>query len=153
MERNSNGQFAKSGLKRFMRNSVIGFGLLGLIVLVAVIYQRTNPVIVTNEVKVTVDTSSEMFAQKIDSLEKSVVEAVRKCEQSSYNESDGLVTFDPTNSQYHAIQTQDKHSIVDKGEFSYGTLQFKKTTVIYYYKSLYGKVITLPVITFPYKDL
>jgi len=32
--------------------------------------------------------------------------------------------------------------VVDKGQMSYGVLQFKIKTVKYYYKSLYGKTIT-----------
>lgn len=104
--------FAYVGIKTYINNEI-----------------ALNP-IVKVETKV-VDTSPEMFAKKIDTLEKSVVEAVRNCERGGYNESYGLVTYDPK----QGAANNDK-------AMSYGTLQFKKSTVVYYYKSLYKKDIT-----------
>jgi len=120
-----------SAIKKILKRIFYGLILIILIAVIAKVYQVTNPVTIVKNVEVKVDTSAAMLAEKIDSLEKAVVESVRKCEQGKYVESDGLVTYDP----------QQGGSSMEKIP-SFGTLQFKKTTVIYYYKSLYNKVIT-----------
>lgn len=124
MERDHKGRFVRSGLYKFIRNSTIGFSLIALIVVTAIIYNRLNPITVINNVEVIKDISKEQFASKIDQLEKNIVEQVRKCESGGHKESDGLIVFD-------------SNSVA-----SIGTLQFQVKTVIYYYKSLYNKVIT-----------
>ena len=89
---------------------------------------------------ITKDLSNEMYAQKIDSLEKSLVEGIHQCEKMKYTESDGLVTFDPTDAQYAKVQG--KQHFVNNGELSFGTYQFKITTIQYYSKKFYGKTLT-----------
>ena len=109
-----------------MKKIIIGIvSVLLLVVLTGIIskwYVNTHPktVYVTQEV----DKSGEMFKEKIDSLQKSVVESVRQCESGGYKESDGLIKFDSNKVA------------------STGTLQFQVHTVIYYYKTLYGQTIT-----------
>lgn len=67
---------------------------------------------------------------KINELKGSLVKDLRQCESGGYVESDGLVTFDPH-------PTNKKVQIA-----SFGLYQFKKSTVIHYYKTLYNKDIT-----------
>lgn len=109
------------------------FGIPAIVILVGIIggkwYQTTHPIVITKTVQV--DVSPAMFAQKIDSLEKSVVAQVEQCESGGIDDSFGLITYDP--------KIGGKN---DDAAFSIGKLQFKKKTVIYYYKTLYNKTIT-----------
>src|ERR1035437_5945095 len=108
MNRDQNGKFAKSGmLKWFILSVVIAGGMVGT----AIWYQHKYPIIETKTV--TIDNSGDMFAQKVDSLEKSVVEAVRACESTGHKESDGLIIFDSNKVA------------------SIGTLQWQVKSVIY----------------------
>ena len=119
MNRDNRGRFARSGmLKWFVLSAIVAGGMVGT----AIWYQHAYPIVVTNTV--TIDNSDVNFAQKIDSLEKSVVEAVRKCESAGANESTGLIVFDSNKVA------------------SIGTLQFQVKTIMFYEKSLYGKVVT-----------
>lgn len=67
---------------------------------------------------------------KINQLKGELILSLRNCESSGYKESDGLVTFDGS-------KTNKKVEIP-----SFGLYQFKKSTVIYFYKSLYNKDIS-----------
>lgn len=125
MNRDNKGRFSKS--KKVVK---IAF-FLATIVSIVIIYTHLFPVEVKVPVEVTVDNSEAMFDKKIDSLEKALVENLRKCESAGFNEDYGLVTYDPK----QGGANNDK-------AMSYGTLQFKKATVIYYYKSLYKQEIT-----------
>ncbi len=139
--RDKKGRFARYG--RISISILIIMAIMIISAMYAVIYQYNHPKIVTNTV--TVDNSDKNFAQKIDSLEKSVVEAVHACEKINYTENDGLVTYDPTDvlhAKNMVLFNAGKKHFVNKGEFSFGTYQYKQTTVIYYYKTLYNKVIT-----------
>lgn len=90
-----------------------------------------------------IDNSDKLFTSKIDSLKNAVVDELMACEGATYNEDSGLVTFDPTDAQFaNMVNSQTKKTIVDKGEMSYGILQFKKSTVIYYNKLMTGKTLT-----------
>ena len=118
--RDNKGRFAKSGmLKWFVLSIIIAGGMVGT----AVWYQHKYPLVITNTV--TVDVSSAQYAQKIDSLEKDIVLQVEKCESAGFSNDFGLVTYDP--------KLGGKN---DATAFSYGNLQFKKATVVYYYKTL-----------------
>jgi hypothetical protein len=79
----------------------------------------TSPIFVNAE-----DKSGIMFQSKIDALKKETVDLIMKCESAGYSEDDGIVIFD-TNA---------------KGSF--GQFQFQKSTVIHFYKLLYGKTLT-----------
>ena len=72
---------------------------------------------------------------KIADLKKSVVEEIYNCERHIYSEDDGLIKFDPL--------VSNPKKTAPKNIASIGTLQFKQTTIIGYYKSLYGKDITM----------
>jgi hypothetical protein len=128
MIRNNQGEFKKD-------HTLAGFIITTIVVAVFVIsgvwYHYTHPIIETKTVTITNDISSSTYAAKIDSLQKSVVEQVRACESAGYKETYGLVTYDP--------KIEGKN---DDKAMSYGTLQFKKSTVIYYEKTLFGKTIT-----------
>lgn len=67
---------------------------------------------------------------KIETLKTEVLNDLQVCESQGYNEDAGLVTFDPD-------KTGKQANIP-----SYGLFQFKKPTVIDYYKKFYNKVIT-----------
>jgi len=135
MNRDNKGRFASN---KWFVAKFIGLPVVIVVLGLIVAYQYNHPKIVTNTV--TVDISSAQYAQKIDSLEKSLVEGIHQCERQNYTESDGLVTFDPTDAQYAKVQG--KQHFVNKGEFSFGTYQFKTSTIQYYYKTFYGKVVT-----------
>lgn len=85
----------------------------------------------TADVKSTiVDMSSKAMAVRIEKLKISTVEQIRSCEEGIYREKDGLVVFDPRQGGKN-----------DDTAMSYGTLQFKKATVIYYEKLLYNIIV------------
>jgi hypothetical protein len=86
------------------------------------------------------DKSGEMYDIKVEALKDAVVQDLLDCERSIYGDDDGLVTYDPTDAQFN--NNQNKRTIVDKGEMSYGVLQFKKSTVQYYSKLQTGKALT-----------
>jgi flagellar basal body-associated protein FliL len=136
INRDNEGKFAKrSGVKSLITAIV----LIAVGMSITMYYYYKNPTVITDTV--TKDISSEMFAQKIDTLEKALVDGLYQCESAGYKESDGLVTFDPTDAQYEKIKG--KQHFVTKDEMSYGGLQLKPSTVIYYSKSLYNKTVTV----------
>lgn len=85
-----------------------------------------NPTIKVEARDVLVDN----LGRKVDQLKEDVLTTVQKCESGEYNESDGLITFDP-----HKTNKKVQHA-------SLGAFQFKVDTVQYYYKTLYNKDIT-----------
>lgn len=119
------------------------FGVPALFVIVGVgsaaYYYHKHPIKTPLLPPIVTDVSGEMFSQKIDTLEKSLVKQVEVCESGGYSNSDALVTYDPKDSDR---ATDAGKIVVDKGQMSYGQLQFKVHTVIYYYKTLYSKTIT-----------
>lgn len=92
--------------------------------------------------KETIDNSDKLFSQKIDALKNAVVDELMSCEAAGHDEDSGLVTYDPTDAQYSKLVNSGKYTVVDKGEMSYGPLQFKKSTVIYYNKLKTGDTMT-----------
>lgn len=124
MNRDNRGRFADSKVNKWFVIRFIGFPVLCVTfgLSLATWYSCNHPKVITNTV--TIDNSGINFAQKIDSLEKDVVQSIRSCESGGKKESDGLIIFD----------TNKVASI--------GTLQWQVKSVIYYEKSLYGKVIT-----------
>lgn len=70
------------------------------------------------------------LSEKINELKGSLVSDIQKCESAGYNEDYGLIVFD-------GHKTNKNVEIP-----SIGTYQFKKSTVIYYYDTLYQKDIT-----------
>ena len=81
-------------------------------------YQAGEKVIVDN------------LSQKVNELKGALVSDIQKCESAGYDESDGIITFDG-NKNNKKIEIP-----------SIGTYQFKKSTIIYYYDTLYQKDIT-----------
>ncbi len=120
MNRDNKGRFSSG---KWFVLKFIGLPLLVVVLGLTIVYQYKHPKIVQLP-PITIDNSTINFAQKIDSLEKSVVEQVRTCESAGHKESDGMITFDSN----HVA--------------SVGTLQFQVKTIIFYEKSLYNKVIT-----------
>lgn len=110
------GKFSPSKFKermKVLRNIVI----VAALVLVGITY---------TSFKVSRATSiqSENFEAKVEALKDKLVEDIRNCERSIYNESDAPIILD----------TNKKMSI--------GTFMYQKTTVQHYYKTLYGQKIT-----------
>jgi hypothetical protein len=120
-------------LTLWTRRTVIASFILGAIFGAFKIGTYTTSATVSYAAPVEIDKTSEMFKQKIEKMKMDVVEQIRKCEQAHYKESDGLITFDPLVSDPSKTARKDVPSL--------GTLQFKQSTVVYYYKVLYGKVI------------
>jgi len=80
------------------------------------------------------DRSLHLLNSKIDDLKDGVIEKLKKCESGGATEDDGLVTYDPLQSNPGATS---KRNIP-----SFGSFQFKKDTVIHYFKMQTGKVLT-----------
>jgi len=121
-------QVFKYRLRKFIRKvfifSLIALTLYGVYKLGNV--TSKNVVYETQEVIVQTDT----LTPKVNELKKELVEEIKSCESQGYNEDFGLLTYDP-------------HKTNKKVESpSIGLLQFKKSTVQYYYKTLYNKEIT-----------
>lgn len=85
-----------------------------------------NPTIKVEARDVLVDN----LGAKVSTLKEEVITAIQDCERAGFEESDGLITFDPhrTNKRVQPA--------------SLGTYQYKVSTVQYYYKALYNKDIT-----------
>ena len=129
-------ELAKYRIARGIRIACIQF-----IIAIAVVGVYTGGQISATSIYVKAEDKSDyMYQEKIDTLKNAVVTQLLDCERSVYGDDDGLVTYDPTDTQY--LNNQTKKTIVDKGEMSYGVLQFKKSTVQYYTKLQTGKVIT-----------
>lgn len=71
-----------------------------------------------------VDMTDAKFADKIKGLKNEVANKLSSCESAGYKEDDGIIIFD------------------SNAKASIGQFQFQKSTVIHYYKVLYGKTIT-----------
>ncbi len=117
-------------IKEFVKS---GAGIILVVCAVAFGYAYgTQTPVATADVKSTiVDMSAKAMAVRIEKLKIATVEQIRACESMSYKEKDGLVVFDPRQGGKN-----------DDSAMSYGTLQFKKATVIYYEKMLYKKDVT-----------
>lgn len=104
--------------------SITLLALATLSSLIYIAYRTSKPTIEIRTVTTTKDISSIQYQAKVDTLKAEVVALLRACESSGFKETDGLIIFDSNKVA------------------SVGTLQFQKKTVIYYYKTLYGKDIS-----------
>lgn len=68
---------------------------------------------------------------KIDGLKKDLIQRLSNCERAGHTEDEGIIIYDDNSA-----------GTLGKQIPSIGTLQFKKSTVQYYYKTLYKKDIT-----------
>lgn len=87
-------------------------------------YFSPRTILAENVISVVTATTTESLPSKIAELKRDVIAKLSGCESAGFSEDDGILVFD----------TNNKASI--------GVLQFQKTTVIHYYKTLYGKDIT-----------
>lgn len=71
------------------------------------------------------------LSPKVEEMKWEVVKTIKDCERREYVESDGLITFDPSESGNKSVEPP-----------SIGLLQFKITTVQYYHNLIYKKPIT-----------
>lgn len=112
-------------------SKIVAIAFIGLLMVVAVFMAGGyfQPKFV--EVPITVDNSEEQYSRKIEDLKNEVVAKLRACESGGHDEAYGLVTYDPKKNEKNARNIP-----------SFGTLQFKQSTVVYYYKTLEGKDIT-----------
>ena len=67
---------------------------------------------------------------KVEELRWQVVSTIKDCERIDHTKDDGLITYDPSKTNKKVEPP------------SIGLFQYKITTVQYYYKKIYGKVIT-----------
>lgn len=115
-------QVFKFKVRKFVRSCVVALFLIAVIAVCAVIIRNSFPK--TVYLSKNVDISNEVYNRKIEDLKDTVVAKLASCESAGYSESDGIIIFD------------------SNAKASIGQLQFQKTTVIHYYKTLYGKTIT-----------
>lgn len=119
-------EVAKYKIAKFMRE-VVRLTIFSLIIsgiaIGVFMYYFPNRVIVS---QITTDT----LTPKIEEIQNKALADLKDCESGGVSESVGLITFDPH-------QTNKKVE-----EASLGSFQFKKATVIHYYKTLYQKDIT-----------
>lgn len=119
-------------LKIFMRvASLLGFAV-AIVWIGYNIYTNPQPPIYKAQADEMV---VEKFQNNISEMKDEVVNTIYDCERSGKVEEDGLITFDPL--------VSNPKKTAPKNIASLGTLQLKQTTVIGYYKSLYGKDITM----------
>lgn len=78
-----------------------------------------------------IDVSDVSLQNKISDLKTKVADSLMACESGGAKESDALVTYDPR-----------RNETVNSNIASFGQFQFKKATVIYYYKTIYNKTVT-----------
>jgi len=125
----------KKGRFKHKRRWVVALVLIGVLVLAfhygggeALVddYVYSQPVVV-EKIKV-VDTTK----RKVEKQKWEVVDRIEKCESKGYSEDDAIIIWD--DNVHGTLKPMDKYSI--------GTFQFKKSTIIYYYKRLYGQKIT-----------
>lgn len=108
---------------RSIRNSVImaSFVITGYVS--AKIYNAYNPTVQAQTV--TIEVPVDNLSPKIEELKQDVLATLgRGCESKGHSTAEALIILD----------TNNKASI--------GTFQFQVKTVVFYYKKLYGKVIT-----------
>lgn len=67
---------------------------------------------------------------KINELKTAILNEIKICESNGYSEDDGIIVFDP-NPRNSKVQPA-----------SIGVFMFKKATIVYYWKVLYGEEIT-----------
>lgn len=99
---------------------IITLALISIGVGFIIRYNFPKQIIVVAEKVVEVDNLST----KVKELKAEVLDSLRFCESTGYNENDGLIIYD-------------SNKIA-----SIGLYQFQKKTVIYYYKTIYNKEIT-----------
>lgn len=126
--------YSGNGQTSFARKKPIGFlkaaiiiGGAGFLAMAAYMSQPTATYKAEAETMkeiVTVDTSAEMYAGRIEALKDQVVAELEKCESGGFAADKGIIIFD----------TNNKASI--------GPLQMQKDHVIHYAKKLEGRDIT-----------
>ena len=112
----------KYAVRWFVKWSLIAAAFVGVGLIIATLYlggSITKAEVIYQEVKV------DGTPERLEALKDDVVARLMQCESAGYTEDDGIIIFD-TN-----------------GKASIGPAQFQKKTVVHYYKTLYGKDITL----------
>ena len=120
VKRNPEGRFTsfkskcKSIFRGFVKLSIVAFAGYMIYIAGGIFQPRAiaTPVLFDN------------LTPKIEELKSKVVADIQKCESKGFKESDGIIIFDSNN------------------KASIGTMQFQKSTIIHYYKVLYGQTIT-----------
>ena len=129
--RDSNGRFAS--LKK-LAQYVYTFGVIGFICF-AVLFSFTSKTIAIPEARADIETvvsnlSGKKLEKKIAELRMEIVERLATCESGNKEDSDNLVTYDPSES--------------GKGEVpSFGRLQYKRQTFQMYQDIKTGEKISL----------
>lgn len=121
-------QVFKYKVRMFFRKLLIASFLIGMIVGSYKLGKQT----VEGELALAKESTETIFIEKVDKLKNDVVDEIQKCESMGYKEDDAIIIFDDNS----------KGTLKGKDKASLGTLQFKKSTVQHYYKTLYGETIT-----------
>ena len=107
----------KHNIKKFAKFT---FWLVLFLVLSFALYNARAEQIEYRDREVVVDN----LGKKIEEIKLEALESLKQCESAGHSEDDGIVIFDAN------------------GKASYGQLQWQKSSVQHYYKTLYGKDIT-----------
>ena len=100
--------------------AILGVTFMGML-LVKIGEWNAPAKVVTQNIEVIREVDS--LSVKVSQLKNEILDNLRSCESNGSKESDGLVVYDSNKLP------------------SFGLYQFQKKTVIYYYKTLYGKEI------------
>lgn len=128
-----NGKRVNTPLNRFKHSMKVLFKRIVLIVItvgvIVGIYEigslNSNRIVYRNQ-----EVILDNLTGKVNELKGQLVSEIKQCESGGIKEEDGLVTFDP-HPKNKKVQVP-----------SFGSYQFKKSTVQYYYKKFYDKDIS-----------
>ena len=112
-------------VKTFFKVLVGGIILVAMLVGIFELGAFLKPNVVYKDKEVVLDN----LVVKVNELKGQLVSEIQKCESAGYDENDGIITFDGNKNKKVEIP-------------SIGTYQWKKSSIIYYYDTLYQKDIT-----------
>lgn len=123
-------------VQKFLRK-VLAILIVICVIYVAVQFGRAYyPVIKYQSVINTAEAEQiDTLKDKVETLKWEVIDGIKAHESKGYNEDDGLIVYDPLQSNPSKTKKKDIASI--------GSFQMKQTTIIYYYKKLYNEDITM----------
>lgn len=129
-------QVFKYRVQKFLRK-VLAILIVICVIYVAVQFGRAYyPVIKYQSVINTAEAEQiDTLKDKVETLKWEVIDGIKAHESKGYNEDDGLIVYDPLQSNPSKTKKKDIASI--------GSFQMKQTTIIYYYKKLYNEDITM----------
>lgn len=129
-------QVFKYKMRMFFRKVFIMTVALGIIYIAVQFGRAYYPVIKYQSIINTAEAEQiDTLRNKVEALKWEVIDGIKAHESKGYDEDDGLITYDPLQSNPSKTKKKDIASI--------GSFQLKQTTIIYYYKKLYNEDITM----------